>query len=737
MNQHLDIMRCLLGLFFSVSLCAASLAPNPPRLVIPRFPTAPSMARNEDLSSWAGAAVVKEFGMMMPDDKGANQWPTTAYLAWGPDALYVAVDAGDPEPSQVRNLRHRRDDFAGDQDFVGLDLDPSGQGQTGMRLLVTPSGDQLDALFRDNYGEDYTYDCLWDSVGFPTARGYMVKFRVPYSSVRHLPGDWGLRLIRIMPRERRFGIAWPPVSRDVQCDICQMARVSGAPLENPGAPFLVIPFASASRGQATEFNPAAGPAGHGQLGLDLRYATTGATLEGTWHPDFDNVDADVDPLQIDSRFNVLYPERRPFFLEGMDILGITGAQRQFYSRSVADPQYGLKASGTTARLSWSALEARDGGGGAMLDADNPTGLASPAAGLATRDSVAGVRLRLDDMGSAVQLLGTDKTLMGGPSGAGGQSGGIYLNQHLGREFQVQVSDVRAVAQLPRPDGTLQAYRGGAASGELDWNNRNWYAWLFESATSPDLVLASGFTDLQGYRRASAGLGWTEKWNEGRLTQLNLSLRARDLTYWDGHGMDRAVTLRANLETAGRWSTSLVWDVAGRTWADDEVTSNAARAFTLNSQWQRLSWLQPSLGLGGARTIDLPSGVPARSRWVSLGAGGNVAGVAYSLQAQQSELDREGDGLRLVRAREVVATGTWQLPLHIYLHTQAFVVRYDGVEQSTADKFLKAFLGWQPNAFANSYVGWSGKRRWDPVDGFPSESMVDRGIFAKLTWAFQF
>ena len=730
-------MRALLGLLLAASLSAGSLAPDPPRLAIPRFPVAPSMAMDEDLSTWAGAAKVTGFAMMMPDDKGANRWPTTAWLAWGPDALYVAVDAGDPEPARVRSLRHKRDDFTGDQDFVGLDLDPSGQGQTGIRLLATPTGDQMDALFRDNTGEDYTYDCLWDSVGFATARGYMVKFRVPYSSVRHLPGDWGLRLIRIMPRERRFGIAWPPVSRDVQCDICQMARVSGAPLENPGSPFLVIPFASATRGQATEYDPSAGPASHGQLGLDLRYATTGMTLEGTWHPDFSNVDADVDPLQIDSRFNVLYPERRPFFLEGMDLLGITGAQRQFYSRSVLSPDYGIKASGTTARLSWSVLEAKDAGGGSILDAVNPDGLPSPASGLPTRDSVAGARLRLDDMGSAIEALATDKTLLGGPAGAGGHSGGIYYNQHLGREVQVLVSDVAAVAQLPRPDGSLQLYRGGAAYGELDWGNRNWYAWLAQGATSPDLVLVSGFTDLQGYRRSSAGLGWIEKWNEGRLSQVNLTLKARDLTYWDGNGMDRAVTLHGYLETAGRFSVSLNWDVVGRTWADDEVTSNAARAFTLNTQWQSLAWLQPALGLGAARTIDLISGVPAQSRWVSLGAGGNVAGFAYNITAQQSGLDRESDGLRLVRAREVVVTWTWQMPQHIYLHTQAFVVRYDGTEEFSADKFLKAYLGWQPNAFANSYLGWSGKRRWDPVNGFPEESMVDRGFFAKLTWAFQF
>jgi hypothetical protein len=694
------------------------------------------MAVSEDLSTWEGAAQVSDFGMMMPDDKGKNRWPTLAYLAWGPDALYVAVDARDPEPDLVRSFPHKRDDFTGDQDFVGLDLDPSGQGQTGIRLLVNPTGDQGDALVRDNTGEDYSYDCLWESVGLRTAHGYLVKFRVPYSSLRRKPGDWGLRLIRIIPRERRFGIAWPPTNRDIQCDLCQMARAAGAPVENPGSPFLVVPFFTAAHGQTTELDPNAQANTTGQLGVDMRYATTSMTLEGTYRPDFNNVDADVDPLQIDSRFNVLYPERRPFFLEGMDLLGITGAQRQFYSRSILDPLYGFKVSGSQGRISWSVLDTEDRSGGSALDADNPNGLISAATGLPTRDSVAGVRLRLDDMGSGFSMLGTDLQLMGGPGG-GGQSGGLYWNQHLGKEFQIILTDVSAVAHLPNPDGSLQDYRGDASSGELDWGNRNWYAFASENATSPNLVLVSGFIDLQGYRRTNLGMGWHDSWNQGRIAHVSLGLRARDLTYWNGNGLDQALGVQGFIETAGRWGTFFSCDLTGHTWANDEVTSNATHAWYLNSSWSRLTWLQPFAFYGAARTIDLDSGAPARSRQDGLGANGNIHGFAYNVQAQQSEVDRESDGLRFVRAREVVTSFTWQLPMHIYVHTQAFVVRYDGTEEYSADKFLKAYLGWQPNAFANSYIGWSGKRRWDPVNGFPREMLVDRGLFAKITYAMQF
>ena len=112
-------------------------------------------------------------------------------------------------------------------------------------------------------------------------------------------------------------------------------------------------------------------------------------------------------------------------------------------------------------------------------------------------------------------------------------------------------------------------------------------------------------------------------------------------------------------------------------------------------------------------------------------------MSYDLSAQKTELNRESDDLRLVRARKLATTATYQMPHAFYLKAQAFVVRYDGSEIDGVDKFLKAFVGWQPNAFTNAYLGWSGQRRQDPTAVIPSERMVERGLFAKLAYAMQF
>ncbi|MBI4912312.1 MAG: hypothetical protein HY823_06215 [Acidobacteria bacterium] len=708
---------------------AAAQKPDPPRVLVPRLSQAPSRAADADLSSWQGALVVEQFGMVMPDDKGQNRWPTKVLFAFGPDAFYAAAECRDPEPEQVRAWRHKRDSF-GDMDFLGIDLDPSGKGQSCIRLIVSPLGGHFDGLVTDADGENYNYDLLWNSAGVLTEWGYVVKFRVPYSSLRRLPGDWGLRVLRILPRERRYGIAWPPQSRDVPCDVCQMARASGAPVDKPGSPFLVIPFATARREESRE--PGASPGAHDttRLGLDLRYSSTSLTVDGTYRPDFSNVEADVDPLQINSRFKVFYPEKRPFFLEGMDLLGIQGAQRQFYSRTIGDPLYGVKVSGQDSWASWSALHARDREGGTALTADGALG----TEGRATRDSAAVVRFRLDGRGSGISVLGTDKTLEGA-QGAGGRSAGLYWNQWLGPAFQFIGSRVETRARLPQGQDPDRVRQGSATSLEVNFNQRNWTGWLATQDSSPELVLASGFATLTGYHQENAGLVWRERWNAGRLAQARVQFRAYRYTWWDRSPMEQAGGFEAYLETAGRWALQIGLDPAGRAWAQGR--DMAIRNRRLNLSWLRHAEAQVFVNAAWNRVPDLATGDPARLRSLTLGSEGNVSAFLYAVSARTGELEGEANGRRLVRARQLTGTAGYQFPLAIYARVQAFVVRYDGRDPASVDKYLKLLAGWQPNAFTHAYLGWSGRRRRDPGLGLESERLAERGIFAKFAYALQF
>lgn len=712
-------------------LCLADGAePRVVKAVLPRVAVAPSMARDTDLSTWRGAFTTSAFGMVEPDDKGVNRWPTVIHALWGPDALYVAVEAKDPEPSQVRASRQKRDVF-NDTDVVGIDLDPTGQGQTGIRFFITPLGGQMDARVSDMTGEDPSYDCLWDAVGFPTPEGYLVKFRIPYSSLRRSPGEWGFRVFRVIPRERRYAISWPPMSRDVSCELCQVAKVSGAPVDKAATPFMIIPTVTAKRDEEIDGETLAlgAPQTTRRLGFDLRYAGPSLTLDGTYKPDFSNVEADVDPLQINSRYKVLYAEKRPFFLEGMDLLNVVGAQRQFFSRALLDPQYGLKASGQSARTSWSLLHARDQAGGTAMTSEGAVG----TDGRATRDSVGAVRLQLDQRGSGLSLVGTDRQLLQGEGG--GTSGGVYLNQFLGKGFQFTGSAMTAVTHLPKGGEEIQSLRGSATHANLSWNNRTWSAFANMSATGRDLVLLSGFTDLKGYRSQGAGGRWIGRWNEGRWSQASVFVRTYQLADWDGNLLERSTGVTGALETAGRWVFSLRWDPVGAS----RALGRQVDMHLVSTQigWNRHTTFRPTVAAETRKTQNLRTGEPSHYRAVALAADGAVGPLTYGGALRENTLDRDRDGSRTVRARSVDISAGMMFPGNIYAQFQGFVVRYTYPTLENVDRYSRVVVGWQPNAFTHAYLGWAGRTMKVPEWGVDPERIVNRGIFAKFAYAVQF
>ena len=121
----------------------------------------------------------------------------------------------------------------------------------------------------------------------------------------------------------------------------------------------------------------------------------------------------------------------------------------------------------------------------------------------------------------------------------------------------------------------------------------------------------------------------------------------------------------------------------------------------------------------------------------MGSEGNLGAFAYALTGKQTALDREADGARIIRARQVSSSAAYQFPASVYARLQAFVVRYDGRDPSTVDKYLKLLLGWQPNAFTHAYLGWSGRVRRDLALNLDPERLSDRGLFAKFAYALQF
>jgi hypothetical protein len=192
---------------------------------------------------------------------------------------------------------------------------------------------------------------IWNAVGRITTDGYIVEIGFPLKQLRFQAGEgpqtWGFEAFRSWPRNVRHRISSQARDRNKSCVLCQENKITGLEGLAQGRNVELDPTATFSRtdelaspdaGTLTSGNPDA------ELGLTGRWSITSSmTLNGTINPDFSQVEADVAQLDVNQRFALFYPEKRPFFLEGIDYF-VTPIQSVF-TRTVADPYYGAKLTG--------------------------------------------------------------------------------------------------------------------------------------------------------------------------------------------------------------------------------------------------------------------------------------------------------------------------------------------------------------------------------------------------------
>src|SRR5207249_10842279 len=98
-----------------------------------------------------------------------------------------------------------------------------------------------------------------------------------------------------------------------------------------------------------------------RAGADVKWTPgAGTALDATRRPDFSQLEADVPQLSVNSQFALFYPEKRPFFLEGSDLFQTP--LQVVYTRSIAAPAWGARATGEVGRTAYTLLVARDQAG---------------------------------------------------------------------------------------------------------------------------------------------------------------------------------------------------------------------------------------------------------------------------------------------------------------------------------------------------------------------------------------
>jgi hypothetical protein len=378
-------------------------------LVLPRLDAADAVVDGRaDESAWAQAVLVPEPTVFRPSDEVTPVGSMVTRMFATADALWVHIQVTD-DPAGVRAGLGRRD--ARPDDRVGLLIDPAGDGRRAYELLVTPLGVQLDRLHDASPfgGGDWSWDAVWRSAGHRTPTGWEVEIAVPWSAV-YMSGDvdhFGLVLLRTAARKGQE-YAWPAVDPGTD-PLLAAATVRGVGRLPRRLGLELLPELTGAWSDRPVETGRLEWAGVGP-GLTVRYAPGRRFgLVATVNPDFSQLESDASQIDVNQRFALSYEEKRPFFLEGQEWFDHPFGG-MVYTRSVAAPLYGVRASAEVGPVGVSVVNALDlaplgsvneRGGWTAEDLDGHTAL----------DSLAWARVSLGG-DNYVGLMATDKTIPG-------------------------------------------------------------------------------------------------------------------------------------------------------------------------------------------------------------------------------------------------------------------------------------------------------------------------------------
>lgn len=315
-------------------------------VVVPSTEAPPEVDGRLEEAVWEEAATVELAWEWFPADNGRPPVQTTCRLLAGPRALHVACRAADAAPAQIRAHYTERDAAGGDDQIVVL-LDPAGTSRRGYRFAVSALGVQSDALYGEGEDADDTWDATWASAGRITADGYAVELAIPYRALRPEAGGgragdpgaaraWGLIIERSWPRSAAVRIGSVPLDRDDGCLLCQAQPLAGLHALPTGHGARLQPTLTATRSETD-----ADATSDVSAGISGRWSPSATTrLALTLNPDFSQVEADAAEFEINRRFALSFPEKRPFFLDDADFFD--ASEDLLFTRSIVDPVAGAK-----------------------------------------------------------------------------------------------------------------------------------------------------------------------------------------------------------------------------------------------------------------------------------------------------------------------------------------------------------------------------------------------------------
>src|SRR6267143_3505500 len=358
---------------------------NPVRLV--RFDKPPVIDGKLDDEVWKTAAVLKDFYQIQPGDNLIPENRTEVRLGYDARFLYIAFHCFD-DPAKVRATVAKRDNIW-DDDYVGILFDTFNDQRRAYEFDFNPLGVQADGSWTEGQGEDFSLDLVMESKGMITSDGYTIEVAIPFKSLRYVAGKdklWGVHFWRRTKRLNNSLDMWIPMDRDKGSWLAQAGHLTGFEGISTERTLELIPSLTISEtGKRKAPVTLAQIAKGGRFvnepikldpGLTGKYSLTSkVTLDFAINPDFAQVQSDQLVVTANQRFPIFFAEKRPFFLEGIDIFNTQIAA--VHTRAIIDPDVAIKLSGKVKRNTFGLLLASDNGPGNLTEDDRAYITANP------------------------------------------------------------------------------------------------------------------------------------------------------------------------------------------------------------------------------------------------------------------------------------------------------------------------------------------------------------------------
>ena len=300
--------------------------------------------------SWQIAPAVKNFFRIEPRQGGKYLYATWVKVVFDKKNIYFGVFCKDTAGKKGVRVQDYRRDFTTDNDQFNIQLDPQNTKRFCVSFQTTPLGNQGDQQVFDDQLLDADWDALWKVKTMVTDSGYYAEFAIPFKSLRYARQGkdsipWNVTFSRIARRDNEQTV-FPAIPQIYdQYKMSYGAELVGLELPPPSVNIQLQPYALYQYSTSTNANNVTTSSSSLKYGGEAKWAVNPhAVLNLTFNTDFAQAEVDQAVNNL-TRFNILFPEKRQFFLEDQGVFAGASISdiKPYFSRSIGLSNTGFDA----------------------------------------------------------------------------------------------------------------------------------------------------------------------------------------------------------------------------------------------------------------------------------------------------------------------------------------------------------------------------------------------------------